>query len=123
MTLSGRFSYKRSNQRVLAFHTDIIALQPEQTVFVGSSSNQFSLIRAYFSEKYSNLISKVSNYRLRFQQYSYYKKIFSGNYSVYGMQIVIARSIGNIQLKTRNNQILATCHSHQIVCLLDQTVL
>jgi len=82
MTLSGRFSYKRSNQRVLAFHTDIIALQPEQTVFVGSSSN----------------------------------------YSVYGMQIVIARSIGNIQLKTRNNQILATCHSHQIVCLLDQTV-
>lgn len=54
MKLSGKFSYQRANQRVLAFNTDIRPLEPHQTQFTGSSRN----------------------------------------YSVYGMQIVLKRSLG-----------------------------
>ena len=51
MKLGGRFSYRKSDQRVLAFDTAIKALSPEQTQFAASSSKScFDPLR--ISKKY-----------------------------------------------------------------------
>ena len=43
MDLSGKFSYKKENQRTLSFNVDIVKLPKHKTVFRGSSSKNFKL--------------------------------------------------------------------------------
>ena len=61
MMLSGKFSYKRSNQRVLAFDTEIKALEPHQTQFTGSSSENFFSFIVYFVKQGSAIVVGAFN--------------------------------------------------------------
>ena len=60
MKLSGKFSYRRSNQRVLAFHTDIRELEPHQREFTGSSSEDEKLVMfSIFSSSFFRKLQRV----------------------------------------------------------------
>ena len=72
MKLDGKFAYLKENQRTLSFNVDIARLPRHKTVFTGSSS-----------EMTSNCITDFC-----------FQIEFAGNYSVYGFEVRISRSLG-----------------------------
>ena len=74
MRLDGKFSYKKENQRTLSFNVDIQKLPKRKTVFAGSSS-------------------KPKLWLFPWREF-FLKSGCPGNYSVYGFEIRLSRSLG-----------------------------